>query len=272
MKCFELTHCSEEERSKCYVWNTFSKNIQDLENIKCWILKSAYQSDNKNQLQKCQQCSYYVAVNKESGIVAHYDPNAAIIACEGTINNDKTKALEKVWENIRENGKSNVILDLTNVNNIYSCGLGMIVKIHKESAAAGGLLVVAGIRGYVQTIFSSTKLSRIIKIAADLNQAASLFEIKRQELEKAANATPKAPIMPKKRVPCWEYFENHNPRNANKCDECYKKVSQSKEPCWIVDGMIEGVSFQYVNEECENCSYFIEFYAGGVEEQAKEIS
>jgi hypothetical protein len=31
-----------------------------------------------------------------------------------------------------------------------------------------------------------------------------------------------------------------------------------------VDGMIEGISFQYVNEDCEACTYFTEY--GGVQE------
>jgi hypothetical protein len=30
-----------------------------------------------------------------------------------------------------------------------------------------------------------------------------------------------------------------------------------------VDGMIEGISFQYVNEDCETCPYFEEFGKAG---------
>jgi len=54
------------------------------------------------------------------------------------------------------------------------------------------------------------------------------------------------------------------PKNATTCDECYKK-DQTHGPALLgCDGMIEGISFQYVNEDCESCTYFAEF--AGVQE------
>jgi anti-anti-sigma factor len=275
VKCYELTKCSEQERNACYVWNSFRANPQEMENIKCWVLKGVYNEGNKDKLQKCRQCKYYLLMNKDESVVSDFAADVAVIACQGTLNNDRTRALEKVWATLKENKKVKILLDLSNVNNVYSCGLGAMVKIHKEADAAGGKLVTIGVKGYVEAIFTSTKLSKILHIAADRRQAAAIFEDlkKKEEAETVAAeaakraaeeaAKPKV-VPPKKRIPCWEYFKNHNPRNATVCDECFKKISPTKEPCWIVEGMIEGVSFQYVNEDCESCPYFMEFGAAQV--------
>jgi len=234
-----------------------------MDNIKCWVLKGVYNEGNNEHFQKCRNCKYYLMMNKDTGMVSDHDAGMAVITCNGTINNDRTRALEKVWANLKENKKHRVLLDLSEVNNIYSCGLGILVKMHKETVHLGGILVVTGVKGYVQSIFTSTKLTKIMHIAADRAQAEAIFSELRQKEEAAALAAAEAAkpkiAPPKKRIPCWEYFKNQNPRNATLCDECFKKISPTKEPCWIVEGMIEGVSFQYVNEDCESCDYFFEF-------------
>ena len=262
MKCYEVTNCSEQERATCYVWNSLNGNPQEMENIKCWVLKGAYNEGSGQQLVKCQQCKYYLMMNKDTGIVSEFDAQVAIVTCQGTINNDRSKALEKVWVNLKQSKKSKILLDLTDCNNIYSCGLGMVVKMHKEADAAGGILVVVGVRGYVQSIFTSTKLSKILHLVADRNQAGTVFEEHRKKQEAAQEVQKIKVVVPvKKRIPCWDYFKNQNPRNATLCDECFKKISLSQDPCWIVEGIIEGVSFQYVNESCEDCSYYKEYGA-----------
>lgn len=275
MKCYEVTKCSQKERDVCYLWNNFRSTPDEMEDLRCWVLKGVYQPENKEQFNKCQRCSYYIAMNKESAVVADYDSDIAVITCEGFINNDRTRGLEKVWETLRQNGKINVILNLANVNNIYSCGLGMIIKIHKEAIAAGGRLLVVGATGFVQVMFESTKLHRLLHQVKTMSEAREFFdalrkseeEKKKKLLEEQAlalqEAKPKTEPKPVKikrnKIPCWEYFNDRNPKNASNCNECFRKLSPSMQPCWIVDGVIEGVSFQYVNEECEDCPYYQEF-------------
>ena len=262
MKCFELTRCSEKERESCFVWNSLHDNPEDMENVKCWVIKGAYQQDNREQLQKCQKCKYYVMLNKDTGVVSGYDADLAVINCEGTINNDRSKALEKIWENLKKSNKFKVLLRMSDVKNVYSCGLGVIIKIHKEAASAGGMLVVEGAHDYVKTIFESARLDKILHLTATTADSKALFEIQKKKQETAAPTVEKPqPVKapPKERVPCYVYWENHNPRNATTCDECFRKIKPSDQPCWIVEGMVEGISFQYVNEECQECGYFGEF-------------
>jgi anti-sigma B factor antagonist len=270
VKCYEVTKCSKEQRESCYAWNSFRENPADMENVKCWVLKGVYQEESGEQLKKCKQCAYYITMNRDTGVASDSDADIAVVTCEGTINTERTKALEKVWENLKQHNRFKIILDLSRVNNIYSCGLGAIIKIHKDAVASKGMLVVVATDGYVTNLFAVTKLSRILKMVKNHRDAHDIFETvkAREEAQRAvaqksaAQAKPVAapkPARPKERPVCYEYFKNHNPKNATACDECFKKIKPTGQPCWIVDGMIEGISFQYVSEDCEDCVYFQEF-------------
>ncbi|HUI91554.1 MAG TPA: STAS domain-containing protein [Chitinivibrionales bacterium] len=278
MKCHEVVKCSKEAREACFVWNSFRDNPQDMDNVKCWVLKGAYQDESGQQLKKCRQCAYYLSMNRDTGIMSASDAEIAMVTCDGMINLERTKALEKVWETLKQHNRFKVILDLTRVKNIYSSGLGAIVKMQKDITAAKGLLVVVAGDGHIADLFISSRISRILRIVKTSMEARDIFEqIKKKETEaeqkaeaaaraaaeKAALAAAEA-AKPKERPACYVYFKNHNPKNATTCDECSKKIKPTGQPCWIVDGMIEGISFQYVEEECEECPYFMEF--GGAQE------
>jgi anti-sigma B factor antagonist len=264
-----MTKCSKEQREACYVWNSFRENPSDMENVKCWVIKGVYQEESGEQLGRCRQCAYYITMNRDTGVMSDSDADIAVVTCEGTINTERTKALEKVWENLKQHNRFKIILDLSRVNNIYSCGLGAVIKIHKDAVAVKGLLVVVATDGYVTNLFQVTKLSRILKLVKNHRDAHDIFEtmkakeeVQRTTAPSQAGAAPK-PAKPKERPACYDYFKNHNPNNATTCDECFKKIKPSGQPCWIVDGMIEGVSFQYVSEDCEDCVYFKEFGPSG---------
>jgi anti-sigma B factor antagonist len=235
----------------------FRDEPDNFEEVKCWILKGAYQADNREQLQQCRQCDYYLMMQEKEGIVSDFDTGLAIITCSGVINNDKTRALEKIWTELKQNKKTHVLLDVREVNNIYSCGLGIIVRMHKETAEGGGILVVVGAHGYLLSMIESIRLNRVLHLEMDIRAAKE--RIDRLKEKKAEEKEAKKKKKPKERPPCWVYWNNHNPKNANTCDECFRKINPTEQPCWIIEGVIEGVSFQYVNEDCESCPYFVEF-------------
>jgi anti-sigma B factor antagonist len=265
MKCHEVTKCSQKQRDSCFVWNSFRDAPKEMEDIKCWMMKGACNEGKNEQYEKCRRCAYFQSKNRDAGIISDADADLAVISGEGTINNDRNKALEKTWETLKEHAKAYVILDLSKVTNIYSSGLGTIIAIHKETKALGGLLVILCPEGYVKSLFQITKLTRIVTLAANLRDAHGTINAHKQlQAPKIPRPSPekepqKKPQAPKERPSCWVYWSNKNPRNATACDECSKKIKQSNQACWIVDGMIEGIFFHYVNEDCKTCRYFEEF-------------
>lgn len=63
------------------------------------------------------------------------------------------------------NGKlTHVILDFSIVNNLYSSGLGLIVRIRKFVQGRGGVLVIVNVSGRILEILKALNLDRIIPI------------------------------------------------------------------------------------------------------------
>ena len=278
MKCYEVTKCSNKEREACYVWNSFRDRPDDLENLECWVVKGCYHEENGAQAQKCKKCKYYLLINHESGIASEADADLAMVACSGTINLAKTRALDKVWETLKKNRKYKVLIDISRVTAVYSCGLSLFVKMHREVEAAGGMLMIAGGGDNLNRLFQTGKLTKILHFAQDKSAALQLFataERKRVDVERLATETarkaaeetrkaaeppkPKPANAPKQYVRCWEYWNNQNPANATTCDECFHKKNPKSQACWVVEGIVEGVTFHFINEACVNCRYFEEY-------------
>jgi anti-anti-sigma factor len=276
VKCYEVTKCSEKDRIACSVWNTFHEHPEDMEDLKCWVIKGTYHEEHLDQAKKCKKCKYYIALNRESGLQTHHESDIALVSCAGSINYEKTTAIAQVWEALKKHNKHKIVFDISNVNNIYSCGLSMLVKMHNEAKAADGMLVVVGGREHLHHILHSSKLSKLLHLAPEHESARQLFdraarqkeEVARQkaaaeqkareEQARAAEAAKPKPA-PKRFVRCWEYWQNHNPKNATTCNECFHKLNPKAHACWVVEGLVEGVTFHFVNESCLDCAYFEEF-------------
>jgi anti-anti-sigma factor len=276
VKCYEVTRCSEKDRSGCYVWNHFHEHPEDMEDLNCWIIKGIYHEEHQDQSKKCKKCNYYLTLNRESGVQAHHEADIALVSCAGYINYEKTTAISQVWEALKKNKKHKVMFDISNVNNIYSCGLSLLVKMHNEAKAADGMLVIVGGKEHLHQILHSSKLSRILHLAPEQESARQLFaaaarkkeeaqrqasetaRIAQEEVRKAEEAAKPKPA-PKRFVRCWEYWQGHNPSNATTCNECFHRQNPKAQACWVVEGLVEGVTFHFVNESCLDCAYFEEF-------------
>jgi anti-anti-sigma factor len=277
VKCYEVTKCSEKERETCYVWKHFSEHPEEMEDLKCWVIKGTYHEEHLDQSKKCRKCRYYVSLNRETGINARHDADIALVSCAGNINYEKTTAIGQVWEALKKHQKHKVMFDISNVNNIYSCGLSLLVKMHKEASAADGMLVVVGGRDHLRQILHSSMLSKILHLAPEHESARQLFDAMarkkeehaqqkaalakraQEEAARAAEAAKPKPPPPKRFVRCWEYWQNHNPRNATTCNECFHRLNPKAQACWVIEGLVEGVTFHFVNESCLDCAYFEEF-------------
>jgi anti-sigma B factor antagonist len=239
-----------ESRKKCNLWNAFENNQQDFENIKCWILRSVHEAGNDITDDKCLNCSYYKAINSETDTASDLKANSAYIVCNGKLSNERSSALTKAWEFLKKRRKNVVILDMSNCNNVYSSGLGTIIRIHKETQNSGGILVIICPDGYIKNLFHVTRVSRILNIVKNQQEARVTVDAHKKHTETAScNSNTLCETKSSRSIPaCFEYWTNKNPQNSNNCDVCLRKRIFSKHPCWIVDDVIEGVSFQYVND------------------------
>jgi len=96
--------------------------------------------------------------------------------------------------------------------------------------------------------------SQILKKEAEVasGEAAAKEQKRLKQLEEA-----KKKLEAVKASRCWEFFKGQNPRNVTACSEChYKAMGGNDHPCWIVVGEVEGITFEYVNEDCFECEFY----------------
>jgi len=280
MKCYEQNGCTEHARLSCYVWQKFSKDPQDMENIACWIFKGNGDVSNKKYHTDCRQCGYYHAVHSTTGISVDETAEPVIISCEGVINNERSTLLTQAWESLRKRSKTCILLDLSRAVTLYSSALGVITAIHKDITTAGGLFMVYCPQGFVKKYLQTFKLDKIINIVSEKNEAKTVWDAyKITAAEKAAQqaaeiivqdiAASTAAVEPeqkpatraaiKNRPYCFGYWNGRNPKNADSCNDCLKKIKPSTRPCWLIESDSNGIIMQYVNEDCVDCDYYLEF-------------
>jgi len=63
-----------------------------------------------------------------------------------------------------ENGHCSLKVDFSNVTNIDSTGLGILVTVQKRSLQNGGDMVLHGLHGNVKAAFDRTRLSKAFSI------------------------------------------------------------------------------------------------------------
>jgi anti-sigma B factor antagonist len=83
---------------------------------------------------------------------------------------------QEVQEAIRQNQKR-VILDLTQVEQIDSAGVGKVVQCFSLLTKAGGSLRLAGVKGMVETVLKLTQVHKVIGIYPTAADAAENFPL-----------------------------------------------------------------------------------------------
>ena len=76
---------------------------------------------------------------------------------------DAAAIRENVFNHI-ENGKTTIVIDLSEVDYIDSSGLGMLVAIQKRAVPKGGSIVLKGPTGLVKDMLELTRLSKVFEI------------------------------------------------------------------------------------------------------------
>lgn len=87
-----------------------------------------------------------------------------------TSNTLKEEILKRIVE-----GRSRILLNLSQVDFVNSSGLGTLVSILKEIRLAKGRLALANLATYVQEIFEITQLSHIFEIFSSEDEAVEAF-------------------------------------------------------------------------------------------------
>jgi len=97
-----------------------------------------------------------IEVRKEGG--------AVFITPEEEIHFDNYKEVEQIIMGEIESGIKEVVLDLTNVETLYSMTLGMFNNIAAAVAKKGGTFALTNVNNDVRKVMKATRLDKIITI------------------------------------------------------------------------------------------------------------
>jgi anti-anti-sigma factor len=147
-----------------------------MENIPCWILKHGSTGWTQEDEARCAECPYYAALNRQGVAVRLDGGGAAVIECSGTLNMLRTSALGEIADKLKAQGKNKIILNLSAVTNIYSCAMGMLVKLHRQCEELGGQFIMVGAAGYVKIAINTVSLDKLIKSADTVEGAVAAMD------------------------------------------------------------------------------------------------
>lgn len=103
--------------------------------------------------------------------------NAVVITLKGNVMGGPDGAkLHEALHNFKEQGKKNVVMDLSKVSFMNSSGLGMLISGMTTMRNAGGDLRLANVADRIQSLLVITKLITVFKHYDSVEEAVASFE------------------------------------------------------------------------------------------------
>ena len=72
--------------------------------------------------------------------------------------------------------RKKLILDFSKVQLLSSSAISVMLNLHKKSTAIKGKLILCGMRPEIKKIFEIMKLTKLLKIVGDANEAKAQFK------------------------------------------------------------------------------------------------
>lgn len=103
--------------------------------------------------------------------------NCVILTLKGNVMGGPDGAkLHDALHDLKEDGKTNIVVDLSKVKFMNSSGLGMLISAMTTMRNAGGDLRLANVADRIQSLLVVTKLITVFKHFDSVDEAAKSFE------------------------------------------------------------------------------------------------
>jgi anti-anti-sigma factor len=100
---------------------------------------------------------------------------AVVVCVEGRVDASTATLFEgHCKRQMADHGRQSLVLDLSKVEYLSSAGLRAILSLGKQTQAAGGKLVLCGIKGVVQEIFSISGFLNLFPVTDTLLRAVGM--------------------------------------------------------------------------------------------------
>ncbi|MHC4209659.1 MAG: STAS domain-containing protein [Planctomycetota bacterium] len=113
----------------------------------------------------------------------HYDDvqeNILIIKADGDLNSQTADALVESTGKLIDAGLHSIIIDCSELDNISSYGLGVLVRLHKRMDEKIGDVKIAAVKGLVANILRLTRMNKLFAIYPDVESARKAFTVEKK--------------------------------------------------------------------------------------------
>jgi anti-anti-sigma factor len=103
------------------------------------------------------------------------DNNVLILAADGGLNRQTADQFIAELQRLVDAGLRRIVVDCSKLDYVSSYGLGVLMRIHKRMAEAGGEVKLARVGGAVAQLLHAMQLNRIFEMYPDVDQARLAF-------------------------------------------------------------------------------------------------
>lgn len=101
----------------------------------------------------------------------------AIVHLRGQfIGGQETDELRETLNNLADNGKNKVIINLANVTYLNSTALGVLISAHTHFVKRNGRVILCNVSKSIENIFVITKLALVFPMAESIEDAIKQLE------------------------------------------------------------------------------------------------
>ena len=111
----------------------------------------------------------------------HFRPDVVVVEPQGRLTVETEAHLTETVKRLHEAGFVRLVLNLTHVPVIDSCGLGAIAQAYASSWSRGGTLKLAGVNPRNLRLLRVTNLSTVFEVFNSRDEALRSFEPVRSE-------------------------------------------------------------------------------------------
>ena len=106
----------------------------------------------------------------------NFKPGIMILELTGPLQiGVECKQLDLAFDQLLRDGHTRVVLDLTKLTKLDSCGLGKLVNCFSRLKTAGGSLCLAGTTGMIDGVLKLAHADRFLKSYSTAREAAESF-------------------------------------------------------------------------------------------------
>lgn len=113
----------------------------------------------------------------------HYDDvqeNILIIKADGDLNAHTADELVESVGKLIDAGLHSIIIDCSELDQISSYGLGVLVRLHRRMDEKVGDVKIASVKGLVANILRLTRMNKLFEMYPDVESARKAFTVEKK--------------------------------------------------------------------------------------------